>query len=1039
MKLPERTFIFLLIVALCVGTFNIQVSAENDSSESSSCYSTDTVEDDLIFFMDEEEISSGGENFESIDEITDDGDISDINEDISDKKENKSDINENTSDIKEIIPDIDEESLPDDFYTEYPVGGIIDEEPIDERESVYDGQKKVFRTQAILPSEYITPDLPPLRRQTPYGTCWAFADVALAEINLMKKGYMSDPDLSELHLAYFTYNKVTDPLGGTEGDSMNVNTSNILDFGGRIEWGLSTFWKWIGVADETLVPYSMGEQAESEGLDDSLAYEGSVHIVNSYEEPVEKSATRIKTNKHASLKQLIMDHGAIGINYYAYNSMSAATTDEIYNVKTNAYYNPSNPQKTNHAVVVVGWDDSFSKTNFATEAPGDGAFLVRNSWRVGTGTSGDYSYSGYFWMSYYEASLGSYAYAAEFAMAGDYDNNYQYDGGLTYGGLSLNRAANVFCTHAEGGESGELLKAVSLYLLSSNIDYTIDIYTDLTDANDPVSGTHVAEATTKGTTSYAGFYTIELAESVSMAADTLFSVVVTMEKNGSYSAIGLEDSLKYGTATNSPGQSFICSGDNWIDLSSVYSKGNFAIKAYTLNQAYTPGIIDQEPRKTDISELTLERFVNSYEYSGQECRQDKARIYKVEDSKKVYLEEGIDYLVEYSPEDLINGGTKTVTYTGIGDYTGVIEKTYRVLAFNMMKDAEKNNPCISVSFDNVKQPGADGRYSFDYNEDGVYPEPILTFNSGSSSMVLEKDKDYIVKYYNNIEPCESDDTSVLPRITITGKGNFIRSFSVYFYILPKVDSRPSELTVSFDANGAKAGTMANQIYYREEEAKALSTNKYIRSGYVFMGWAASKEDADAYNTTYEDKEILDFETLYRKNKDSEITLYAIWRSEFNITYDTKGGKLPDGVSDHETYKFAVIKELPIPEKEGYRFVGWYTDDTYQTRVYSIKSRTYGDFDLVAKWEIFTYTISYNGNGSTSGKMASQAGEYGTPIVLNSNSFVKKGYSFAGWNLVKVPTEDDPGINYADNATVVFKPEAKGVKYVLYAQWKKNTD
>ena len=179
--------------------------------------------------------------------------------------------------------------------------------------------------------------------------------------------------------------------------------------------------------------------------------------------------------------------------------------------------------------------------------------------------------------------------------------------------------------------------------------------------------------------------------------------------------------------------------------------------------------------------------------------------------------------------------------------------------------------------------------------------------------------------------------------------------------------------------------------------------------------------------------------MYRKNKDSEITLYAIWRSEFNITYDTKGGKLPDGVSDHETYKFAVIKELPIPEKEGYRFVGWYTDDTYQTRVYSIKSRTYGDFDLVAKWEIFTYTISYNGNGSTSGKMASQAGEYGTPIVLNSNSFVKKGYSFAGWNLVKVPTEDDPGINYADNATVVFKPEAKGVKYVLYAQWKKNTD
>ena len=353
MKLPERTFIFLLIVTLCVGTCNIQVRAEDDLFESSSYLSTETVENDLNFFMDEEEeLSSEDESFELIEEIPDNEDISDANEDISDVdedisnvNEDISDINENISDINEIIPDIDEESLPDDFYTEYPVGGIIDEEPIDERESVYDGQKKIYRTTAILPSEYTTPDLPPLRKQSPYGTCWAFADVALAEINLMKKGYMSDPDLSELHLAYFTYNKVTDPLGGTEGDTINLKTSNILDFGGRIEWGFSSFWNWVGAADEALVPYSLGAQAESEGLDASLAYEDSVHIVNSLEEPVEKSATRIRTNKHASLKQLIMDYGAIGINYYAYNSMSAATTDAIYNVKTNAYYNPSNPKR----------------------------------------------------------------------------------------------------------------------------------------------------------------------------------------------------------------------------------------------------------------------------------------------------------------------------------------------------------------------------------------------------------------------------------------------------------------------------------------------------------------------------------------------------------------------------------------------------------------------------------------------------------------------------------------------------------------------
>ena len=109
------------------------------------------------------------------------------------------------------------EELPEDFYTVFPTGGVIDEEPLVDIESVSDGQKRLFRS-GLLPEEYVTPELPPLRKQSPYGTCWAFATTALVEINLMKNGFMSDPDMSELHLAYFTYNTETDPLGGTEGD-----------------------------------------------------------------------------------------------------------------------------------------------------------------------------------------------------------------------------------------------------------------------------------------------------------------------------------------------------------------------------------------------------------------------------------------------------------------------------------------------------------------------------------------------------------------------------------------------------------------------------------------------------------------------------------------------------------------------------------------------------------------------------------------------------------------------------------------------------
>ena len=40
-------------------------------------------------------------------------------------------------------------------------------------------------------SKYTTPNLPAVRNQNPYGTCWAFSTVACVEINLINKGYVT--------------------------------------------------------------------------------------------------------------------------------------------------------------------------------------------------------------------------------------------------------------------------------------------------------------------------------------------------------------------------------------------------------------------------------------------------------------------------------------------------------------------------------------------------------------------------------------------------------------------------------------------------------------------------------------------------------------------------------------------------------------------------------------------------------------------------------------------------------------------------------
>ena len=70
------------------------------------------------------------------------------------------------------------------------------------------------------PSSYKTANLPAIRNQGGYGVCWAFSTISLLEINLLKNKLVSDDiDLSEFHLVNFTYNNVTDPLGGSAGDT----------------------------------------------------------------------------------------------------------------------------------------------------------------------------------------------------------------------------------------------------------------------------------------------------------------------------------------------------------------------------------------------------------------------------------------------------------------------------------------------------------------------------------------------------------------------------------------------------------------------------------------------------------------------------------------------------------------------------------------------------------------------------------------------------------------------------------------------------
>jgi len=276
------------------------------------------------------------------------------------------------------------------------------------------------------------------------------------------------------------------------------------------------------------------------------------------------------------VKEAVMTYGAI---YIGMRWCSCAYNETRHSY----YYDDSYPVQGGHIVCVVGWDDDYPASNFNKTAPGNGAWIVRNSW----GTS--WGENGYFYVSYYDIYFGKMFELGTFGpvlaeSTDNYTSVYQYDplGWVTNWGYKDATAwgANIF-TAADS----EPVIAVSFYAETANTSYEIYVYEGVA-AGKPRSGN--LQCSTSGTTKYAGYYTIDLPASVPLSSGQKFSVVVKFTTPGYGWPIPVEDYYPGYTdsATASPGQSFINHdgelGTSWQDVSanSIY-KANICIKAFT--------------------------------------------------------------------------------------------------------------------------------------------------------------------------------------------------------------------------------------------------------------------------------------------------------------------------------------------------------------------------------------------------------------------------------------------------------------------------
>jgi len=386
------------------------------------------------------------------------------------------------------------------------------------------------------------------------GTCWAHAIIASIESNLLmtniweKAGETSEPNLAEYHLDW--WNGFNTYFNEDIPDATGLPPHQ----GAQFRIAAAYFARGEGAV------YSNNSNDDSE-FDDNWyrnipnRFDETYHIF--YPNDIEIFDIGENLENIDLIKNKIMNQGPINIAF----RIDYDFLDENYV----HYQPPSNSLDANHNVVLIGWDDN----KIVQSAPGNGAWLCKNSWGSGWGLNG------YFWISYYDKycchPYDGDEWTASFPKVEpmSYKRVYYHDyHGWQEDFLLSNKAFNTF-----NAQDDEILSAVSFFTCKNNVEYQVSIFDELE------NGELLEELSSiSGTIDFRGFHTIELDQPVFLTTDDQFYIYLELSDGG----------IPYDTNTNvwgydiesisHPGESFYYLDGSWLDLYDFDNAANFCIK-----------------------------------------------------------------------------------------------------------------------------------------------------------------------------------------------------------------------------------------------------------------------------------------------------------------------------------------------------------------------------------------------------------------------------------------------------------------------------
>lgn len=389
-----------------------------------------------------------------------------------------------------------------------------------------------------------------VKNQGNLGTCWSFAALATIETQLKKSG-RGTYDLSEKNMV--NHRAIDVPY--EDGAYAYTAAGYLLRWSGPV---LETRDQYVGNTNDwprhpspTLIPAFRVQDVvwvpPLDGTDES----------------------------RAAYKAAIREHGAvctaIGWDF-----------DSKYEKGANYYYNRFEFQ--NHAITVAGWDDDYAASNFATTPPGNGAWIIKNSWGTRLGDNG------FYYVSYYDTTFARSINGSIYIPAADgsaYDTAHGYDCAGPFddkSSLDCDLQSVVFTA-----APNERLAAVGVWTRLFPKPYEIVIYTNVTrGAASPVAGGVKAIVQT-GTITHPGYTTIPLQSEIPLADGTSYAVVYRQTGDEPISTVvandlAASDDPIYGRYKYTRGNCYIgkTTSNNTVNWQDVYYRNwVLCLKAYT--------------------------------------------------------------------------------------------------------------------------------------------------------------------------------------------------------------------------------------------------------------------------------------------------------------------------------------------------------------------------------------------------------------------------------------------------------------------------